>query len=335
MKAKRVLAIGLLTITAIGLVGCAIVLGKNKDAYKPKTLDVYAESPNEITLYQTEETETFIDAEGDDESSRGFYVTIESRITLKYVGQVEKYYIKSYLTDFYADIYPEYKTTYTIEIQKEITREQAESRIEVNFFALLEPRYEGNTIYSDLVLKFRINNINYTPDANHTYEVLELNNVQDAQNKYEYYETTTASLNLDALLWNGLIPDNAIQEIYNYGYQTGYNAGYQTKGDLADGNFASIQETMLNVLTMPFTFISQAFNVTLWPGTAYQINIGNFIKSLIAIATILFIIRLFTSGFSIIGNYSASHTNTKLKKSQTDLNKAKTRRTNKLADKGK
>lgn len=85
-----------------------------------------------------------------------------------------------------------------------------------------------------------------------------------------------------------------------------------------------IMPMMFKILTMPFTFISQAFNVTLWEGTPYQFNFSNFILSLIAIATLLFIIKLFTSGFSIIGNYSANHESRALKRSQTKLNNAKT-----------
>lgn len=85
-----------------------------------------------------------------------------------------------------------------------------------------------------------------------------------------------------------------------------------------------IRGLMLQILTMPFTFITQAFDVTLWPNTQYEFNIGNFIMALISIASILFIIKLFTSGFSIIGNYTGSRTDTKLKKSQIEYNKAKT-----------
>lgn len=83
---------------------------------------------------------------------------------------------------------------------------------------------------------------------------------------------------------------------------------------------------MFQILTMPFTFISQAFNLTLWEGTPYQFNFSNFILSLIAIATIIFIIKLFTSGFSVIGNYTSHRADTKLKNSQTKLNEAKTKK---------
>ncbi|MBP5651520.1 MAG: hypothetical protein J6X00_02495 [Clostridia bacterium] len=86
-----------------------------------------------------------------------------------------------------------------------------------------------------------------------------------------------------------------------------------------------IMPMMFKILTMPFTFISQAFNVTLWEGTPYQFNFANFILSLIAIATLLFIIRLFTSGLSILGNYTAKHESSRLTRSETKLNKAKTK----------
>ena len=113
--------------------------------------------------------------------------------------------------------------------------------------------------------------------------------------------------------------EEAYQEGLTYGYATGWN-----DADAFDHPIA-IAPLMMEVLTMPFTFISQAFDVTLWPGTEYQINIGNFIKAMLAIAAILFIIRLFTTGFSIIGNYTNNKTNKDLKVSQTNLNRAKTK----------
>lgn len=81
---------------------------------------------------------------------------------------------------------------------------------------------------------------------------------------------------------------------------------------------------MYDILTMPFTFITTAFNVTLFKGTPYQFNFSNFILSLIAIATLIFIIKLFTSGFSIIGNYTSNREDRAFKRSQTKLNNAKT-----------
>lgn len=81
---------------------------------------------------------------------------------------------------------------------------------------------------------------------------------------------------------------------------------------------------MLQIISMPFTFISTAFNVTLFPGTQYQVNVGNFILGLIAILTILFIIKIFTGGLDVVGNINSSARNTTARwksKSQEKLNK--------------
>lgn len=49
---------------------------------------------------------------------------------------------------------------------------------------------------------------------------------------------------------------------------------------------------MLTILTLPFNFISQAFNLTLFQNTPYAVNIGNLIKGIIAIGFVLVIIKL-------------------------------------------
>lgn len=49
---------------------------------------------------------------------------------------------------------------------------------------------------------------------------------------------------------------------------------------------------MWEILTMPFAFISQAFNLTIFPGTPYQVNISNLILMVVAIAIFVFIMKL-------------------------------------------
>lgn len=49
---------------------------------------------------------------------------------------------------------------------------------------------------------------------------------------------------------------------------------------------------MFTVLTMPFAFISQAFDLTLFPGTAYQINISNLFIGLIGVAMLLWVLKI-------------------------------------------
>ena len=62
-------------------------------------------------------------------------------------------------------------------------------------------------------------------------------------------------------------------------------------------------------------------------------NVAIFIKGVIAIASILFIIRLFTSGFSVLGNYTTNKETRQERKSRTELNKAKTEKIKKETNK--
>lgn len=128
---------------------------------------------------------------------------------------------------------------------------------------------------------------------------------------------------------------NQIAEQTTNAYDNGYLEGTRIGGT----EIIDIRGIILTIITMPFTFITQAFDVTLWEGTQYAFHVGAFIKAMIAIASILFIIKLFTSGFSIMGNYTGN-IDDKLgrrqeRKARINKMKAETRRTDKLADKGK
>lgn len=61
---------------------------------------------------------------------------------------------------------------------------------------------------------------------------------------------------------------------------------------------------MFQILGMPFAFISQAFNVTLFPNTPYQVNISNIFLTLIAILIFLWLIKLIL-GKADIGSFIA------------------------------
>lgn len=49
---------------------------------------------------------------------------------------------------------------------------------------------------------------------------------------------------------------------------------------------------MYEVLTMPFAFMSQAFNLTLFPNTPYSVNVSNLLLTIIAILIFVFIIKV-------------------------------------------
>lgn len=60
-----------------------------------------------------------------------------------------------------------------------------------------------------------------------------------------------------------------------------------------DYEIVDIGGLMFDILTMPFAFVSQAFNITLFPGTAYSINISNLFLAVFAALTFIFIIKKF------------------------------------------
>lgn len=51
---------------------------------------------------------------------------------------------------------------------------------------------------------------------------------------------------------------------------------------------------MFSILGMPFAFISTAFNLTLFPGTPYAVNIAHIFMAIIGVLIIIAIIRIFT-----------------------------------------
>jgi hypothetical protein len=64
--------------------------------------------------------------------------------------------------------------------------------------------------------------------------------------------------------------------------------------------YIDIPNLMFTILTLPFSFISQAFNLTLFPNTPYSINIGNLFLSVVAIILLMWLLQ------KIIGFFSKS-----------------------------
>lgn len=54
----------------------------------------------------------------------------------------------------------------------------------------------------------------------------------------------------------------------------------------------NVPGVMIDVLGMPFTFVSTAFNLTLFPGTPYELNFSTLFLSLIAVVIFVFLVRL-------------------------------------------
>lgn len=97
-----------------------------------------------------------------------------------------------------------------------------------------------------------------------------------------FNDLTTSSANHNDLF----TMDNA--EIFGSIYTGG---GYE---------YVDIPNLMFTILTLPFSFITQAFNITLFPNTPYSINIGNLFLSIVAIILLMWILQ------KIIGFFSKS-----------------------------
>lgn len=62
--------------------------------------------------------------------------------------------------------------------------------------------------------------------------------------------------------------------------------------------YVDIPNLMFTILTLPFSFITQAFNITLFPNTPYSINIGNLFLSIVAIILLMWILQKIIGFFS-------------------------------------
>lgn len=81
-------------------------------------------------------------------------------------------------------------------------------------------------------------------------------------------------------------------------YESGFNVSNITftgTNIIPEGTYEVIDlpGLMWEIVTMPFAFVSQAFNLTLFPGTPYQLNISNLFLSIIAIFVFVWLISLF------------------------------------------
>ena len=150
-------------------------------------------------------------------------------------------------------------------------------------------------IFTDITNNFsytqtkNINNEEIDEDINITTNI-QLNNIWKTymityikwvDDTLEYITTDSFHLNNDLITM-----DNA--EIYGNIYTGG---GYE---------YVDIPNLMFTILTLPFSFISQAFNLTLFPNTPYSINIGNLFLSVVAIILLMWLLQ------KIIGFFSKS-----------------------------
>ena len=155
-----------------------------------------------------------------------------------------------------------------------------------------------------------------------------ISDIEDVNNNY-YYQKDVTDINISD--WNNYrsltddVPITIVPKIDNYivinyvPIVQAYNNDdpqqpwdltntYVTNGYLSTGNISisgtniipdstyeviDIPGLMWEILTMPFAFVSQAFNLTLFPGTPYQVNISNLFLSIIAVIVFVWLISFF------------------------------------------
>lgn len=162
-----------------------------------------------------------------------------------------------------------------------------------------------------------LNNINYYTEtiksANNGYvytqtqEIDYISNMADDYQVYTNTDTYTISPNITTYFIIVLEPYiDDLNERYIYGYDTGEtktNKIYYTEGTVLNftgtnviptGQYeiVNISGLLFEILTMPFTFISMAFDVTLFPNTPYSINISQLLLALIAVLVFVFLLKI-------------------------------------------
>lgn len=78
---------------------------------------------------------------------------------------------------------------------------------------------------------------------------------------------------------------------------TGCNLVYKYMVNNPTYEVIDLPNVMLSILTMPFTFFSQAFNLTLFPNTPYAINVGHTILIIVGVIGTIYLIKYLVSIF--------------------------------------
>lgn len=91
------------------------------------------------------------------------------------------------------------------------------------------------------------------------------------------------------------IKENTANLSINIG-QTGTSESNSESGSTINYEVVDIAGLMFNIIAMPFSFISQAFNLTIFPNTPYEINFGNIFLTIMTTLILLFVIKLVMKG---------------------------------------
>lgn len=96
---------------------------------------------------------------------------------------------------------------------------------------------------------------------------------------------------IQAVTYNTITAGTNERNIYNPANSTVTLTGTNV---IPTGNYeiVDIGGLMFTILTMPFSFISNAFNLTLFPNTPYAVNLSNIFLAIIGVLVFVFIIKI-------------------------------------------
>lgn len=83
----------------------------------------------------------------------------------------------------------------------------------------------------------------------------------------------------------------------NYNYNNTYKGTLVIAPSSGTIEIVDIPGTMIYVLGMPFTFVSTAFNLTLFPNTAYEVNLSTLFLGILAVIIFVFLIKIVIKAF--------------------------------------
>lgn len=163
--------------------------------------------------------------------------------------------------------------------------------------------FENNILnYGKTIQKFLFENINMQYD--YTFKEIYENTNETFDENYDVFyledytlPSTYASTNYYIIIglpyWNNAYIETQYRNVSLYNTYSGNDTYYIAYREQTTAyEVVDIPGLCFDILTMPFSFMSQAFNFTLFPGTPYSINISNLLLTIIAILIFAFIIKL-------------------------------------------
>lgn len=237
--------------------------------------------------------------------------TIKQRIVEAYTARTD---LDFYVSNWYFVMSIEAKTNIDLKAIDTIINGSIQNIYNIN---LININYleEENTVIADSAIENFLNGTIYTTKNEYTTVISHINtkclsgvNVSlDSQNyadiinnkKFPYTMGTEGTpINLFyniTITWDDAnIPiTNPYTPFGNYGNQITYN-NIQYLVDVntgGTGEIVDIPGIMFAMLGMPFTFVAQAFNLTIFPGTAYAINLSQIFLAIVGAGILLFIIK--------------------------------------------